>query len=76
MTTLLLAGWLVALFYGVRAGGPRAIVRALRDPRVPRRYKVALALCALPIPGPVDEIVAVALLARIARRAHDERTDR
>jgi hypothetical protein len=69
MSTLLLTGWLTATYYALRAGGPAGILRALRCPHVPRRYKVVLALCALPIPGPVDEIVAAVVLAKIARKA-------
>jgi hypothetical protein len=68
MTTLTLTCWIVALIYTTRAGGPVAIVRALRDKDVPRRYKIVLAVCALPIPGPIDEVVAAAVLARIARQ--------
>lgn len=66
VTTLALAGWIACLLYAIRNGGPIAILRALRNPAVPRRYKIILALCALPIPGPVDEIVAGVVLARIA----------
>jgi hypothetical protein len=77
MTTILLAGWILAAYYGLRAGGPLAIVRALRSPDVPRRYKLALALCALPVPGPFDELVAAALLARLARLStHHHEEDR
>ena len=68
VTTLTLTCWIVAVIYTVRAGGPAAIVRALRDKDVPRRYKIVLAVGALPIPGPIDEVVAAAVLARIARR--------
>jgi hypothetical protein len=64
--------WLVAAYYAARAGGPAGIVRALRDPQTPRWAKVALGLCALPIPGPVDELVAAAILARLARRRAEQ----
>ena len=67
MSTCALAGWVVAAYYGARAGGPVGSLRALRHPATPRRYRVALALCALPIPGPVDELMAAAILARLAR---------
>lgn len=67
MGTLILAGWLVAVFYMVRAGGPVALVRALRSPDVPAGYKIVLGLCALPWPGPADELVAAAVLAKLAR---------
>jgi len=66
LTTLTLTAWIVAAYYAARAGGPLGIARALRDPNVPRRYKAALILCALPVPGPLDELLAAALLARIA----------
>jgi hypothetical protein len=75
LATITLSGWIVAAYYGMRAGGPAAILRALRSPDVPRRYKVALAFCALPIPGPADELIAAALLARLAR-ATTTREDR
>jgi hypothetical protein len=65
--TLTLTGWIVAVIYSIRAGGPAAIIRAIRHDKVPRRYKIILAACALPIPGPVDELVAAAVLARIAQ---------
>jgi hypothetical protein len=65
--TLLLTGWLVAAYYGAQAGGPRGIVRALRSPHTPRHWKIVLAVCALPIPGPFDELVAAAVLAKLAR---------
>jgi hypothetical protein len=68
LTTITLAGWIVAAYYTVRTGGPVAIVRALRSEHVPRRYKIILALCALPIIGPFDELLAAAVLARIAAR--------
>ena len=68
MTTILLTGWIVAGVYSIRAGGPIGIVRALRSEHVPRRYKVVLACCAAPIPGPFDELIAAAVLARIAAR--------
>lgn len=68
ITTLALAGWIVALIYTIRAGGPAGILRALRDPNTPRAYKVALAICALPIPGPIDELVAAYVLRRLAKR--------
>jgi len=73
MTTLTLAGWIVALIYSIKAGGPVAIIRAIRHDKVPRRYKIVLALCALPIPGPVDELVAAAVLAKIAQTTQTER---
>jgi hypothetical protein len=73
LTTLTLAGWIVATFYMLRSGGPVAILRALRSPHVPRRYKFALALCALPVPDPFDELVAAALLAKLAQRGRIER---
>lgn len=66
--TITIASGFVATYYGVKAGGPAAIVRELRSADTPRRYKVALALCALPIPGPVDEIVGVWVLNRLAAR--------
>ena len=66
MTTLILAGWIVATYYSFKSGGPLGIVRALRSPHVPLHYKVALAACLLPIPGSLDELVAALLLARIA----------
>lgn len=72
MQTIMLAGWIVAAYYSVRAGGPVAIVRALKSPRVPRRYKLVLAICALPIPGPIDELIAAAVLTRIASRTTEE----
>lgn len=68
MATLSIAATLTASWYALRAGGPVAILRALRDPTVPRRYKIALALCALPVPGPLDELAAAWLLGRIAAR--------
>jgi hypothetical protein len=68
MSTVLLAGWLTAAYYTLRAGGPIGIIRALRSPDTPRRYKVALAVCALPIPGPIDELVAALILSKIAER--------
>lgn len=71
MTTIILAGWMVAAYYSARAGGPGAVLRALRNPETPRRYKLLLALCALPIPGPVDELVAAAVLAKLARLEQD-----
>lgn len=71
LATLTLTGWIVAGYYTVQAGGPLRILAAVRSPHVPRRYKVALALCALPIPGPVDELIAAALLARIARMSSE-----
>ena len=67
MTTITLASWFTASYYVMRAGGPMAIGRALRNPNVPRRWKLVLALCALPIPGPADEIVAAAVLSKLAR---------
>jgi hypothetical protein len=73
MTTLTLTGWIVALIYSIRAGGPVAIIRAIRHEGVPRRYKIILAMCALPIPGPVDELVAAAVLAKIAQHTTVER---
>ena len=66
--TLTLAAWLVAAYYSARAGGPLAIVRAIRHPATPTHYRVALAVCALPIPGPLDELAAAAILARLAQR--------
>ena len=75
-TTLAIAGWLVAIRYSIKAGGLRGVIRALRSPDVPRRYKIALALCALPIPGPFDELAAALLLRRIERfpaQGQDER---
>lgn len=72
-TTLAIAGWLVAIRYMIAAGGPFAIFRALRDPDTPRGYKVVLALCALPIPGPVDDIVAALVLQRLAAQRGDTR---
>lgn len=68
IATLALTCWIVALIYIIRAGGPIAIFRALGDKEVPKRYKIVLALCALPIPGPLDEIVAAGVLSRIAER--------
>ena len=37
MTTLTLTCWIVAVIYTVRAGGPAAIVRALRDKQTTHR---------------------------------------
>ncbi len=68
MPTVILTAWIIAGYYSMRAGGPLATLRALRSPHVPRRYKLILAVCALPIPGPVDEIVAAAVLARLSQR--------
>lgn len=66
--TVVIAAWLVGAYYAVCSGGPAGIVRALRDPDVGGGWKVALALCALPIPGPVDELAAAAILRHLARR--------
>ena len=52
MTTVVLASWIVAAWYGLRAGGPRAVLRAVRDPATSPPYRVALAVCAVPIPLP------------------------
>ena len=68
MPTLILTGWLVAGYYSFRAGGPIGILRALQSPHVPRRYKILLAVCALPVPGPLDEVVAAVVLARLSQR--------
>lgn len=72
MPTLMLTAWIVAGYYSLRAGGPLGTLRALRSPHVPRRYKIVLAVCALPIPGPVDELVAAAVLAKIARTGSEQ----
>jgi len=48
MSTCALAGWVVAAYYGARAGGPVGILRALRHPATPRRYRVALAIVRAP----------------------------
>ncbi|MGI8802426.1 MAG: hypothetical protein ACR2KV_09675 [Solirubrobacteraceae bacterium] len=41
----------------------------VRDPRVPRWANVALGVCFLPIPGPLDELGAVALAVILWRVA-------
>jgi hypothetical protein len=49
----------------------RAYLRAIRRHwRHMRRWeRIALALCALPLPGPTDELIAAAIMARVVRRA-------
>ena len=44
----------------------RAVRIAARDPRIPRPLRWAAALGIAPIPGPVDEIVLVAVAVPLA----------
>jgi hypothetical protein len=66
--TLMFAGWLVSLWYGVRAviahGGPHKVLRAAAG--APWWVKVLLVLSVLPIPGPFDELGAVVAMKWLA----------
>jgi hypothetical protein len=67
LTDLVLASWMIGLALALR--NRRAIVTTVRA--LPVRYRIGVAAlmiaCAF-IPGPVDDLIVVALVARIARR--------
>jgi hypothetical protein len=51
--------------------GTRTVRRLFADSRVPWWIKGALAVAALPIPGPVDELIGGACVWWLARRSPD-----
>ena len=65
MTTLLIALPIAVGIYNIRHGFP-SLLGAWREARWYER--IGLCLLIVPIPGPVDEIVALLVMRRVLRR--------
>ena len=68
VSTILIAAPIAALLHTLRRG-PGDIRRAWKH--ASRLERAALMLAFVPIPGPIDDIVAAIILARVLRRAHN-----